>query len=170
MRYLALDPGGTTGYVVYDGDVASYGHLGPDPHHWKLWRLLLEQDDYMAGQLQVICERFDNRANPGAKLISLEYIGIVNLYQQMVENTTAPGIQRVFYQGSSIKPGKGKSQAHQGWATDEKLIRAGLLQVPKTRWVHANDAMRHLLYFFCHNSAVPTDLKNYWTRRVIPPA
>jgi hypothetical protein len=149
MRIISLDPGGTTGYVVWDSShegvlyfAGSWGQLGPDPHHEKLWRLLLEQDTYMSGNLLIICERFDNRGNDFAKLVSVEYIGVVKLYQQVVQHANVCSGQGVVWQGSDVKT----------WADNKKLKACGMLLTPMTKWRHANDAMRHLLYYVCHSS------------------
>jgi hypothetical protein len=148
MRYLALDPGGKTGWVVYENGIGSYGQLGPELHHWKLWRLLLQQDDYMSGRLVVICERFDNRNAEFAVLTSNEYIGVVRLFEQcQMSNGNPP---QVYYQGSNVKR----------WATNEKLKKFGALIEPVILNKDANDAMRHLFYFLCHHESIPYQERN----------
>jgi hypothetical protein len=75
----------------------------------------------------VVLEGFDNRANPAAQLISLEYMGIVKLYCVMYD---IPLIE----QGPSMKE----------WTTDEKLYALDL-------WFkglkHSRDAARHLVRY-----------------------
>src|SRR6185437_8151550 len=74
MRIVALDPGGTTGYVIYctgvPGGIYTYGHLGSEDHHYKL-RTLLEECAAYQESMYIVYERFDPRNNDFAKLISV---------------------------------------------------------------------------------------------------
>jgi len=165
MRIVSLDPGGTTGYVIYctgvPGGIYTYGHLGPEDHHYKL-RTLLEECAAYQESMYIVYERFDPRNNDFAKLISVEYIGVIKAFNQ------ASGVP-IVAQGSSIKPHKAKATNQAtGWATDEKLQQLGLLLTPKSTWKHANDAMRHLVYFVCHNPIVPTKLSDQFFAQLKP--
>jgi hypothetical protein len=149
MRIITLDPGGETGYAVcrWDHKVTQppsvhYDQFGPEAHHRQLWKFLGQHYTSTAGRLIVICERFDHRNNEFARLVSLEYIGVVKLFEQ-----TLPAA-KVVWQGSDVK----------SWADDSKLKKCGLLITPKTKWRHTNDAMRHLLYFICHHHQVDQEI------------
>lgn len=144
MRIVSLDPGGETGYVVWDRKVVFYGQL-IGAHHQELWRLLSEQG-HGTGDLLVICERFDHRNAEFAKLVSVEYIGIVRLYQQTIQ--AAGGAGHVVWQGSSVKK----------WADNAKLQKMELLLRPIKPMKDANDAMRHLVHYICHYGGSDSDL------------
>ena len=169
MRIVALDPGGETGYAIlhwtvkHGGSLGTYGHLGPENHHHKL-RTLLEQNarvmplgETAQRDMIVVCERFDPRENNFAKLVSCEYIGVAREWCQYRSVT-------LVLQGSSIKPGvKDRGTA---WATDRKLEALGLLLTPASKWKHANDALRHLAYFICHNGHVPAELRDIFFQKL----
>jgi len=165
---IAIDPGGTTGYVIWDsgvpGGMWTHGQLGPEDHHWKLDQLLKETTKHLMDSVYdpehflIVCERFDHRNAEFAKLVSVEYIGVVKRFQQAFGAT-------VVWQGSSVKPSKKNGT---GWATDDKLIRMGLLITPKTPWRHANDAMRHFTYWAVNNPKAPPELRNELLLRLKP--
>jgi hypothetical protein len=156
MRIIALDPGGTTGYAVFDWapgyGLGTYGHIGPEEHHYKLDQFLIENEKglqpHQAPETDaiIVCENFVHSNNEFAELVSCEYIGVVKRYCQ-------DSNVRLVLQSPSIKPGKNKNS--KGWATDAKLIKLGIFLEPKTKWMHANDAMRHLAYFVCNNKTAP---------------
>lgn len=132
MKVLSIDPGGTTGWKIITAsllgalewkDIAwRHGQIGPHEHHTDLWDFLSAEK---TEDLIVILEGFDNRGNPAAVLISLEYIGVVRLWCKL-NNVTC-----VMQQPAEMK-----------WATDKKL-RACKIYVPGQR--HSNDAGRHIL-------------------------
>src|SRR5215831_12019244 len=145
MRAIAFDPGGTTGWAQLDVDVDHYnpevqfhsrvvsGQIGRNntEHHKLLWKLLTQKRPNV-----IICERFDNRGNEFAKLTSREYIGVIKLYRDLYPVT-------VIWLGAD--------QAKE-WCTNEKLTELGVLCIPITRWKHANDAIRHLVYYIVFRS------------------
>lgn len=159
LAILGLDPGGTTGWALYTADVIhslegerptpeyynekfNAGQIGPGPHHRQLWGLL---EQWTVTNTIFVCESFEFRRNERDRnrtnivLDSKEYIGVVNLYQQMFEHTTHPQIGlEVVYQTAAT----GK-----GFWTDTKLQMVKKFSTPKTKWPHANDAMRHLLHY-----------------------
>jgi hypothetical protein len=143
MRILVFDPGGTTGWTLFDielpvvvnsklstflRDHVRQGQIGNNTeHHLRLWSLIAEvQPDV------IVCERFDNRGNEFSRIVSREYIGIVKMYGQTHVEVM------IVWQGSD--------QAI-GWTTDEKLRTLLLLCIPLMKWRHANDALRHLIYY-----------------------
>ena len=161
MRYIALDPGGAgpdggTGYAVYESGFIDQGTLSGE-HHYDLWRLFLDHDDYLSGRLRIICERFDNRGNQFAKLDSREYIGVVKLYEQTAQHAVAEQARLTYWQGSDVKK----------WASNDKLERAGWLTHPLRPNRHMNDAKRHLLYFLCHHATIPLKERDEMLARVI---
>lgn len=130
MRILALDPGGTTGWAIYQhGMDWDRGQL-TGQHHDDLWQLI---DTYYPDTL--VYERFlyqRREVTKGVSLVldSLEYIGVAKLWIQR-----NPKGRRLVEQ----TPHQGKHL----W-TDDKVKALGL-------WLpglpHAMDATRHLLYF-----------------------
>lgn len=142
MKVLALDPGGTTGWVLYTLKEETYGltekwdegQLGPEEHHVDLYMLInslcmeaLAQND----EFIVVCESFEfrqNRQRDNINLMSKEYIGVVKLIAQTL------GIPVVFQTAGAAKP----------FVTDQKL-KAMLLYSTNQR--HANDAKRHAVFY-----------------------
>lgn len=160
---MAFDPGGTTGWALYLADVLhntegrpefynekyNTGQLGPGYHHLRLWHFL---EQWTTTNTIIVCESFEFRKNErdasrdNVVLDSKEYIGVINLYEQTFKETTSnmPGEFRVRYQtAGNVIPGPSK----QAFWTNEKLDAVGRLTRPVTPWRHANDAMRHLLYY-----------------------
>ena len=128
MKYMALDPGGTTGWVFYDSylDIWEVGQIGPHEHHQTLWRLL---EDYKPNI--IIDERFEYQRRDLEKgvslvLISREYIGVAKLWCAMHAR------QHILHQ-----------VAYKRFFDDNKLKLMGRF-LPGCK--HANDAMRHMLY------------------------
>jgi hypothetical protein len=144
MKVIALDPGGTTGWAVFrDGHFYRAGEL-EGQHHRQLHQLLYKEtvgsDD--EAPYYLIFERFDHRNNEFAKLISVEYIGVIKLFLQQY-----PHVHGV-PQGSSIKT-----------FADEKKLSA-------TKWYieykkpHARDAARHLLYWLVEGTHMHDDYRD----------
>lgn len=141
QRILALDPGGTTGWAMWQEggwdeqreevvpELYTEGQIGPSQHHYLLWQYL---KSVRAGfNLTVVCESFEFRQQAqrnNLNLMSKEYIGIVKLFGEIER------INVVFQTAAMAKP----------FITDAKLKVMG-------RWVpgkkHSNDAYRHLLYY-----------------------
>jgi hypothetical protein len=134
MRIIAFDPGGTTGVAIYDTDTErewTRFELGPKEHHAALWALLAEE-------VHIVYETFDYQRRDvefgvSLELISREYIGIIKLHREYLEEGG------VYVELHPQKP------AQRMFWTDEKLKKLGL-------WVsseHERDATRHLLYHLC---------------------
>ena len=141
MRLLALDPGATTGWALFvkGAPTERYrsGQVGTD----KVWRLLetakmatneageLDEDGYV--DLTIICESFQHRQLPKVDLTPVEVIGVVKEWArqnniEIVWQTAAQG--KAFF--------------------DNKRLEAlGVLKRPATHWRHANDAMRHMMWY-----------------------
>lgn len=125
--YVALDPGGTTGYaqIEYseDGGYSFWTDQLKGQHHLHLYGLLEEQEPKA-----IACERFTYQRRDKVVLDSVEYIGVAKMFSQ---RTGTPLIIQT------------PSQAKNLW-TDEKLKKLGLY---RENMPHAMDAMRHLLYY-----------------------
>lgn len=124
-KLLAIDPGLKCGYAIFDTD--------PDPDdppyeaaqcidHQVHWLLDAHKPDV------VICERFSLRQVKPADLVPVEVIGVVKdwCYRTETELTMQTA-----------------SQAKHFW-TNPRLKTQGIYLKGKP---HANDAMRHLLYY-----------------------
>lgn len=131
MIVIAFDPGGTTGYCV--------GILETDTHqmritqhqekinHKQLYDLL-----FVSRPDHIVCEQFDyrNKARKGLELISKEYIGVIELFVQQIQNCI------LHYQSPSILAGH---------FTDRRLRDLGLWQPGQP---HAMDATRHFMNWY----------------------
>lgn len=136
----SCDPGGSTGIANYrlstnpsDSKQENYNGItgiefGPEPHHKELWA-------YLAGQSPdlILCERYDSQENDAAKLISVEYIGVLNLYGQLTRT-----------------PIKMRARANKDvtWLKTPALKRMGCYTPGKP---HMNDAKRHLIHYVVHD-------------------
>jgi hypothetical protein len=173
---MALDPGGTTGWASCELDSKSYegkitpdlsdfkfnsGHLGPDEHHEDLWRwLVLSNHEYDDVSLELVCESFEFRQHinhGGAKtkveLISKEYIGVIKLF------AASRDLKLKFQTASAGKtmfPDKGPQ-------ANVKLKQVGVYK-PVSTWVHAMDAMRHLLRFMVAEKHIREPLTDKWLK------
>lgn len=150
---LALDPGGTTGWALYNpisGKVIC-GQMGPEDHHFELRLFLREQlrvATYAIRDLIVVCESFEFRNSVDKdkiELFSREYIGIVKCFQQ--ETYT-----QVDWQTAS----SGKFFIH-----DVKLKRMGWY-IPTRGMVHARDALRHLSRYMTTTLKVREPIVDKW--------
>jgi hypothetical protein len=132
MKYLAIDPGGSTGIAEFDSETREWAQYTlKGQHHSSLWAVL-EQDAWSV----VIYERFlyqRREVGSGVSLVldSVEYIGVIKLWHQGMGNTQAATLVE---QAPS---------AMQLW-DDRKLKAAGLWTTDSP---HARDATRHLLYY-----------------------
>ena len=148
-RVIALDPGGTTGWAMWqdtkfpgtfegrDEKVWEHftcGQIGPEEHHEELYELLERMQTH---KFIVICESFEFRQSDnhreGTVLISREYIGVAKLF------TKRRGGLNLQVHYVSQSPSQAK-----GFVSDEKLKAMGLY-VPGQR--HARDALKHLVYY-----------------------
>lgn len=140
---IGLDPGGTTGWALYQATMMppvgngapemidekwTCGQLGPEEHHTKLFTLLgmHHVQDY-----RVICESFEFRQGKqrdNINLMSKEYIGVAKLFGQERD------LPVVFQTAGLAKP----------FVTDQKIKKMNLW-VPGRK--HSMDAMRHLIYY-----------------------
>jgi hypothetical protein len=156
---LGLDPGGTTGYALYQAQTVTnpeggvewfderwtHGELGPLPHHDMLYDML---GQFQTTNYIIVCESFEYRRNPrdsqrdNIVLDSKEYIGIVKLFQMqrmLPIDFHGHGAQRVVFQTAA----EGKAF----WFPQKdpaKLKKIGLYQRGS---MHMNDATAHLLHY-----------------------
>lgn len=123
--FLSLDPGGTTGYAVfeydeYDFEVIESGQIGGGLTGFiETWNKQLLPGDY------VVCESFSLREGIyGADLSPVYIIGALEAF------TKHERFIRVYYQEPKLKP----------LCDDERLKKLGL---HKKGMPHRNDAVRH---------------------------
>ena len=128
INIVALDPGGTTGWIHWRPDSESVGgQLGPVKHHLELYELLENFNPTI-----IVCERFDYRSKKiKVVLTAREYIGVAELYQQTYPQTVDLVMQPVMKHPTAF------------W-NDIKLKQLGLYTPGKP---HRNDATRHLLHY-----------------------
>lgn len=139
MRLVGIDPGGTTGWAVWENRHLESFQFGPGPHHGVLWNNLA--GEFMKGSI-IICEGFDPSDNPAAQAISMEYIGVVKAACD------------IFRMSLVIQPATFKE-----WASNHKLKRWGVRYTNWFTYRHEADARRHILHYICHNPHVPEDLR-----------
>lgn len=140
---LALDPGKTTGLVF-----GEYGDNGPFKikqveqvnveQYFQSLKVLSTVDP-----VTVVCEDFTLRRGrpmsgdqtlPMYLIGALQYVAFYNRNITLVMQTPAAAKQ----------------------VTDEHLENLGLLQTPRTKWDHANDAMRHAVLYLKNQKHMPT--------------
>jgi hypothetical protein len=137
VRLLALDPGATTGWALFQKGSPGERYTSGQVEQDKVWTLL---NTAMFGgrdlhdniiDLTIICESFQHRQLPKVDYSPVEVIGVVKEWarQNNVE---------IVWQ----TPAQGKA-----FFTDNRLAALDLLKKPKTTWRHANDAMRHILWY-----------------------
>lgn len=134
IKIIAFDPGVTTGYAM--GTINDSGPMyvvtGQDRfEHADIWKLCLDFEPSF-----IIYERFDarhTRFRQGVELYSRELIGVLEMYKQ-----THLECETILQQ-----PMKG------GFFNDERLKKDAIHKSGKG---HANDAARHLLYWYWFGS------------------
>ena len=135
MKIIGIDPGETTGLAIYSTyDDWSFKQVGPQEHHLALWGFLTQEKPDI-----IVFERFENRGNQAARLISLEYIGVVKLWAS-------------FNQPNLVM--QSASQAKGFW-TNDKLKACSLWK--GTSLKHAMDATRHVLYYLMQTKQLPVE-------------
>jgi hypothetical protein len=139
-RIIGLDPGGTTGVVIWtEGGWTTEPtsgppewfiiHLGPEEHHEELYAMLEREH---VSDTTVVCESFEFRQGKqraGINLMSREYIGVAKLFAQQRSDVTF-----VLQTAATAKA-----------FIDDKKLRVMGLYYPGHR--HAMDAMRHVLTY-----------------------
>jgi hypothetical protein len=157
-RVLGLDPGGTTGWALYDAELLpspdddgqdelveqrlTVGHFGPHEHHLELYEAM---EHWQIHDFTIVCESFEFRQGKqrhNINLMSKEYIGLVKMFNQ------DRGAPAVFQTAGQAKP----------FVTDAKLKAMGWYH---PGWKHANDATRHLVYYLV-NKKRRHDLIESW--------
>ena len=134
---MGLDPGITTGFAT--GQITHDGMMlvtsGQDRlSHMQFYELLRITEPNI-----IVCERFEFRqGNPqnyrkGLELFSRELIGVAMLYQE----ERAPEVE--------IKLQPPMKNSATTFFNDKRLTEMG---IRKSGQEHANDAMRHLCYWF----------------------
>lgn len=135
-KVVAFDPGGVTGWMSWDSDrpdtYTGASQISAPEHHDLLYAFLQGHKPDV-----VICEDFEYRTGqPSTELISREYIGVIKLWQQQHEDV------ELYMQKPAQAIGKG------AFWSDDKLTRVGMLVTPKHPNRHANDAIRHFMYWY----------------------
>jgi hypothetical protein len=141
MKIIGIDPGETTGIAICDTDELphwrwKFDQLGPEEHHLELSDLL-----EMLYPSRIVYERFENRGNQAARLVSCEYIGVIKRYAQAHYRH-----QEVIVQSAS--------QAKAFWTNDK--LKAILLWKGNDL-KHAMDATRHVLYYLMQSKQLPEE-------------
>jgi hypothetical protein len=139
--YVSLDPGGTTGYCMWDSrEPSSFwtSQVGPEEHHLQLYSALEDDNPGV-----IICEAFQYRPNdnrPKVVLDSAEYVGVVKLW---VQNTNAVAAQGPPCTLACTMVMQSASVGKAFWTNDK--LKA--LDLYKASMPHGMDALRHMLYF-----------------------
>lgn len=148
-RVLAFDPGGTTGWAMYDGlflpdldgdkprlveQRHTVGHLGPHEHHDELYEFLEESAIH---NFAVVWESFEFRQGKqrdNLNLISKEYIGVLKLF-----------VKQRHCRAKSYTAGASKGFVpDKGPQANQKLK---VMNWYTPGWKHANDASRVLIKY-----------------------
>lgn len=149
MRIISIDPGGTTGWTIFDierdgtdykvaEDVKEHfvnsGQLEKPNHHSTLWRFLDQHQPDL-----IVMERYEKRNNDFSLLISVEYIGVVKLWCQVND---VPLVMQ------------GASQALHWMDEGAKLSRLGLTLLPYVKWKDANAARKHMVFYLVNTPSM----------------
>src|ERR1700760_897342 len=141
MKIMALDPGGTTGWSIFevamDGDRPMFddilkcftraGQLDREGHHATLWRFLDKENPDT-----IVMERYEKRNNDFSLLISVEYVGVAKAWAALRRKV-------LVFQGAS--------QALHFMDEGSKLARLNLVLEPYTKWKDANASLKHLVFY-----------------------
>jgi hypothetical protein len=136
MLLLALDPGFTTGWAMFrkpnnrDGYTSGQVKGGIVIYDWLMGFIAAEAFDMPMPDL-IIYETFKYRQLPKADLTPVEAIGVIKLFAKQ-------------YNIPLHDQNPAQAVGEKAFWSDDRLKHLGLYQVGK---VHANDAMRHLLYY-----------------------
>ena len=134
-RVLSFDPGGSTGWALYEESGAlpyaglkrwAFGTLGPEPHHKALWDLMHGIAPTLVIWEEFIYQRRELDRGVSLELISRNYIGIMELYCEL-----------------RAVNGYESRLAYKKFWDDTKLGKVNLYSQTK----HSRDATRHLLYY-----------------------
>ena len=139
MRLLGLDPGATTGWALFTKGAPTERYQSGQVSQEKVWQTL-ETAKFNAGEsegmydspdLTIICESFLHRQLPKIDYSPVEVIGVVKEWarQNNVE---------IVWQ----TPAQGKA-----FFNNDRREALGVLKKPATHWRHANDAMRHVMWY-----------------------
>lgn len=141
FRVAAFDPGGTTGWSTFSALWVpglpfqqikwDCGHLGPGNHHDALEQHLgIQRVQFYT----VVAERFTDRVSEHSVVLDAkEYEGVIKRYCE------AEGVELHLQMPAIAK----------GFTKNENLKRLGLWE--GTKWKHAMDARRHLLWFLINS-------------------
>jgi hypothetical protein len=138
MKYLSIDPGGTTGVCRYDSDSRDFWlHQIPTTtvdEYGKFWKFLAYE--HQAGVKTLICEQFNfrlqERTRTKINYTPAELIGIVKLFSWTF------GLDLHFQMAA-----EGAIGPNVFW-TEQKIRKLGLW---KTSSPHAMDALGHMLQY-----------------------
>ena len=154
IKTLAFDPGVTTGYAqgVIEQEGPMYITTGENSWtHGDVWRFIQE-----FAPAFLITERFDSRHTrykQGVELYSRELIGIFNMYCEFNECKLI--LQQPMKGGKSAVVGFAGSNTT--YFSDDRLKQDAIYKSGKG---HANDAARHLLYWYWFGSGGQFDSRN----------
>jgi hypothetical protein len=148
VRIIGIDPGGTTGWAVWDGEFKECGQLGPEPHHLELSSTL---ERVCGPDSIIVCEHFKKHDLTPSELISLEYIGVVRLFAEIYNI-------RLVMQYRSQKE----------WATNDRLQKLGIVHNAWIKERNAVDAQRHIVVYIISNVYVPMEIRTALLARLRP--
>lgn len=148
-RIVALDPGGSTGWAMWQDKTMPLGfgpdnkficgQFGPDDHHEELYAFL---ESMQTQDFKIVCESFEFRQHDNFRdnvnLMSREYIGVAKLFAK--QRMSFP----VVFQTAGAAKGFIPDKAKHGLEANAKL-KVMELYVPGKK--HAMDAMRHLVTY-----------------------
>ena len=142
---VAFDPGKTTGLAVLSfSDTTLPSLRAHDQLDVEQFFTALQLVASWTTPVTVVCEDFTLRRG-----------------RPMSSDQTLPmyligALQYVAYHNRSITLVMQTPAAAKQGVTDEHLENLGLLQTPKTKWDHANDALRHAVQYLKSIKHMPT--------------
>lgn len=131
---LALDPGGTTGWVLFDPDTGQLAGSGEARGREALYQLFDGLTSY-GRPLVVVCEKYTVTARTAKLSQQTDALKIIGMLEYACAKAGIPLHEQT--------PAQAKL-----FSTDEKLTVLGWYKA--TEGGHTNDAIRHLLRWLIH--------------------
>lgn len=142
---VAIDPGKTTGICLgsYPKEDETYDpeftYQASVEQYFQFLKALTSEDV----PVTVVCEDFILRRGVAMTSDQTSPLYLIGALQYVAFNNR--DITLVMQKPSAAKQ-----------VTDEHLEKLDLLQTPKTRWGHANDALRHAIMYLKNQRHMPT--------------
>ncbi len=167
QRHIGVDPGPVPGIVVLDFDDK---HAAFQPVFFPEWRVVrIEALQVTAGIAPDLVDWLIDQGRLHGRKTSLQAEKFVVGHRSSRSSSAGAGQVTRDLIGELKRVTSGRCALVQqtasrvkGWATDERLDRAGLL-APTKGMTHARDAARHALFCAVNSGGIPDPLSKKWS-------